>query len=239
MLEALKRRKEETYFKGYSDILELKRDIEDKKEKVKQLMETGSMERAIRVWNTLEETSYFRDPASARYHNAIYGGLFLHSFNIISHALAESTIFTKKLRVEIDKESIIIASLLHDACKIGRYGVEQKRIQNPEYANDKTKGYGWETKYVYAYSKDYVPYGHGMRSMQLALKAYGNLLTEEEYEAIAYHMADGDDATSKDFHNVFKSNPLAFVIYVSDLYAGYYQETQGDQYHLVYSEGSI
>lgn len=222
----------------YENIIKLKEDIQAKKESIKSYMESNGMLRALRVLELLEETSFFRDPASARYHNAIYGGLFLHSFNIIESALAMKKSVMNKTSLDISNESIVIASLLHDACKIGKYKITEKRIQNPDYANDKTRGYGWETKKSYQYSTDKNVYGHGfnslMRSLEMLKNETGGLdfLTPEEKEAIAYHMG-ADEGAGKDYHEVYKSNGLAYIIHIADLHAGYYKETSGEMFDLV------
>ena len=72
-----------------------------------------------------DQSDFFTAPASTRYHGAYEGGLCEHSLNVYSclvDILARPRM--KDLYgIEYSDESIAIAALLHDLCKINFYGL--------------------------------------------------------------------------------------------------------------------
>ena len=76
------------------------------------------------VIEDLEAMGFFEAPASSQGHYSYPGGLLDHSLNVYDAAMAirESTL---KLRPDLGEglspESIAIAALLHDVCKINFY----------------------------------------------------------------------------------------------------------------------
>jgi 23S rRNA maturation-related 3'-5' exoribonuclease YhaM len=63
-----------------------------------------------------EETDFFTAPASTAGHCCYDGGLLVHSLNV--YKLLNN--FNKNIKYERD-DSIIIAGLLHDVCKVNFY----------------------------------------------------------------------------------------------------------------------
>jgi 23S rRNA maturation-related 3'-5' exoribonuclease YhaM len=67
------------------------------------------------IW--LAEKGYFNSPASTKYHGNYPGGLAEHSLNVFNYF----THLNNLLSLETPKDSIILAALLHDICKVGAY----------------------------------------------------------------------------------------------------------------------
>jgi len=109
----------------------------------------------------LDESGFFESPASSRYHGCYPGGLAHHSLNVLwrLEELVELT------GVDVPKESVVIACLLHDTCKAGAY---------------LSKGDGG-----YKVNKD-KPKGHARLSIERVKKFIE--LTELEEKMILYHM---------------------------------------------------
>ena len=78
----------------------------------------------------LEANDFFTSPASTKFHGAYKGGLSHHSYNVYT-ALS---MYDRMLKLETPRESLIIAGLLHDVCKIGAYIGDAKPYQwNPNH----------------------------------------------------------------------------------------------------------
>ena len=75
----------------------------------------------------LETTDFKEAPASTVYHNSFRGGLLAHSINVY-HAMHDFDMWLKFY--ELPEDSIIIASLLHDLCKIYCYETYMKNVKN-------------------------------------------------------------------------------------------------------------
>jgi len=67
--------------------------------------------------NYLINSDFFISPASTRNHGCYIGGLANHSL-VVCEKLMQ---FNEQLKLGIDENSIIIAALLHDVCKIDAY----------------------------------------------------------------------------------------------------------------------
>ena len=130
----------------------------------------------------LDRLGFFTAPASTKFHLSVKGGLMEHSWNVCNTALMlrEQMIQMKpELADKLPKESVVIASLLHDVCKSNIY---KDAILNRK--ND--QGY-WEK--VPGFEVDYssLPLGHGEKSV-IMLLTLGLKLTKDEMLAIRWHM---------------------------------------------------
>lgn len=137
-----------------------------------------------KVISWLEESGFFKAPASTVFHGNMEGGLMEHSYQvaIIANDLREVFIKRKpELENRITRESVIIAALLHDVCKADIYVKETKYRKN-EHG-------GWDTYEAYNadYSKTDIPLGHGEKSV-IRLLRLGLEMTEDEMMAIRWHM---------------------------------------------------
>lgn len=207
--------------------------LEEAKKELYEIIERFVIsDRKGKLIEFIEKTTFLSDPASIRYHNALHGGLMLHCLQIAKIGIN----LNRALKFQIPEESIIICAILHDYCKVGTYKIGTRKVQDPQFANDRTKGYGWRAvnKYEYQKATD-LPYGHGFKSLMLVFKNLGyQYLNEKEMESIAYHMGMFDDQSSSECMEVFKDNPLAYIIHVSDITAGLYYESDGEVTELIF-----
>ncbi len=152
---------------------------------IKLLRSTGR-EGVNEVIDELESLGFFEAPASTRFHLNCEGGLLEHSLNVCDTALAVREVMIAKdesLRDLLPKDSVIIASLLHDTCKADIYKRVMKKRKN---------AFGvWED--VPGYDVDYsnFPMGHGEKSV-IVLLCCGLALTDDEMMAIRWHMTAWD-----------------------------------------------
>lgn len=155
------------------------------------------------------ETDFFTAPASTRFHGAEPHGLLIHSVNVCANALIlnDTNIFKK---FNFNRESVILAALLHDLCKVNYYKVSSRNVKN------ETTGQ-WE-KVPYYIIEDTHPYGHGECSVMLLEKFIK--LTEEERFSIRWHMGGFDHSVkggSYAINDAFKLYPMTLLIHMADL----------------------
>ena len=167
------------------------------------------------LYDFLERTDFFKAPASSNYHGNYEGGLVEHSLNVyrnlkMLHRLYESEI------PYISKDSMIVAALLHDVCKINFYKSGTKNIKNEETGQ-------WEKQSCY-FIEDQVPLGHGEKSV-IILQQYTTLTSDEIY-AIRWHMGGFDDTAKSWAGGLALSSamgkcPLLALLHMADLATNY------------------
>lgn len=160
----------------------MKVDIKANKEEFLELLRSTKRDGIEDVITDLEELGFFTAPASAGHHLNVEGGLVLHSINTCKAALAiweGMKPLEPSLATEVKRDSIIIASLLHDVCKSDIYKRSVKKRKNALGQWEDCEGY----KVSY---KDF-PMGHGEKSVILLLCS-GLDLSEDEMLAIRWHM---------------------------------------------------
>lgn len=156
------------------------------KDRFIDLLRSTGREGVNEVIDELESLGFFEAPASTRFHLNCEGGLLEHSLNVCDTALAVREVMIAKdesLRDLLPKDSVIIASLLHDTCKADIYKRVMKKRKN---------AFGvWED--VPGYDVDYsnFPMGHGEKSV-IVLLCCGLALTDDEMMAIRWHMTAWD-----------------------------------------------
>ena len=187
------------------------RFIEIYKEKIKR-------EGADKLLDFLLSSSsdFFTAPASTRFHGNYEGGLLEHSLNVYDCLcdIMKRPRIKEIYGIEYSEESIAIAALLHDLCKINFYNVSFRNVKN-----DMGK---WESVPYYTID-DSLPYGHGEKSVYI-ISGYMRLTRDEAF-AIRYHM--GFSADKENHGNVGKAMemfPLAFFLNCADSEAAYYIE---------------
>ena len=163
-------------------------------------------------------SDFFTAPASTRYHGAYEGGLLEHSLNVydcLCDILARPRM--KELYgVEYSEESIAIASLLHDLCKVNFY--------KTSYRNAKDETGKWVSVPYYTI-EDNLPYGHGEKSAYI-VSAYMRLTRDEAF-AIRYHMGFSNAMSGEETSNVGRALemfPLAFATCCADMEATFLME---------------
>ena len=148
--------------------------MEDLKQQFKEKLLSIGREGMEAVIENLEELGFFEAPASTNFHLNVKRGLMEHSWNVCNTALMlrEQMIHMNPEIVDrIPVDSVIIASLLHDACKADIY--------KESLLNRKNDVGIWEK--VHGYEVDYsnLPLGHGEKSVIMHL-SYGLNLTKDE-----------------------------------------------------------
>lgn len=172
----------------------------------------------------LDHTDFYRAPASTRYHGSYSGGLVEHSINVYYSLLDElQFIYGPQWEQKYSKESVAIVSLFHDLCKIGRYKPGTRNVKDPATGQ-------WHEERVFQYDNDYVPMGHGAKSMFLVTSYMS--ITEEEAAAIYWHMGAydlGNYNTVGDLGNNWNKNILGFALHRADMMATYVVENENFQ----------
>lgn len=163
-----------------------------------------------------DASDFFTAPASTRFHGNYEGGLCEHTLNVydcLCDILSRPKV-REQYGIQYSEESIAIAALLHDVCKINFYSVSFRNQKNAEGR--------WESVPFYTI-EDNLPYGHGEKSVYI-VSGYMRLTRDEAF-AIRYHMGFSAD---KDNHgNVGKAMemfPLAFFLNCADTEAAYFLE---------------
>ncbi len=163
------------------------------------------------------KSDFFQAPASARYHSAYAGGLCEHSLKVyhcLKDYLARSRV-QELYGLQFSEESIALVALLHDICKIGCY--------LPSTRNVKGADGKWNTVPTFQYN-DPLPYGHGEKSVYIV---NGFLrLSRDEALAIRWHMGFSGKEDPRMIGDALSQYPLAFALFVADMEASYFLETE-------------
>lgn len=203
-------------------------DITKYKEEFVGLLRECNRDGMEEVIADLEDNGFFDAPASAGHHLNVKGGLVLHSLNTCKAALAvweSMKQIEPTLEREVPRESVIIASLLHDVCKQDIYKPALKRKKNNLGV--------WEDVPGYSVTYKDFPMGHGEKSLVLLLCS-GLELTDAEMLAIRWHMgAWGINMNSyEDVRNFDAAHilyPLVSIVHAADsLAAGIMERTEED-----------
>lgn len=177
------------------------------------------------VINDLEEWGFFEAPASAGHHLNVKGGLVMQSLNTCKAALKVwegMKELEPTLEKETPRESVILASLLHDVCKTDIYKPTMKRKKNAMGV--------WEDVPGYNVSYKNFPMGHGEKSVILLLCS-GLEMTDAEMLAIRWHMGAWglnmnsyeDERSFDTAHNLY---PLVMIIHAADSLASSIMERE-------------
>ena len=204
----------------------MKVDIKANKEEFLELLRSTKRDGIADVITDIEELGFFTAPASAGHHLNVEGGLVLHSINTCKAALAiweGMKPLEPSLATEVKRDSIIIASLLHDVCKSDIYKRSVKKRKNALGQ--------WEDCEGYKVSYKNFPMGHGEKSVILVLLS-GLELTDAEMLAMRWHMgAWGVNMTSfEDMRNYDTAKtlyPLVSIVQAGDSLAASILERKG------------
>lgn len=203
-------------------------DIEKNKAEFIHLLKSTNREGVDDMIEELCRLDFFNAPASAGHHLNVEGGLALHSLYTCKAALAiweAMKPIEPSLENEVTRDSVIIASLLHDVCKSDIYVRTVKKRKNAIGQWEDCEGY--KTSY-----KNF-PMGHGEKSVILILCG-GLELTDAEMLAIRWHMgAWGINMNSieevKNFDIAQKLHPLVCIIHTADNLAANILERTGEE----------
>lgn len=163
----------------------------------------------------LEESDFFKAPASTRFHGAYAGGLLEHSLNVYDELRRLLSIYPQ---IKISDESVLICSLFHDLCKVDMYDIEKRNRKNSEGK--------WESYDTYTINQKFNYGGHGSKSVFLIQHFMD--LTPEEAVAINCHMSAFTDDW-KFVGGAFEQFPFAWLVSVADQSATYIVENNNIQ----------
>ena len=166
----------------------------------------------------LEKSDFYTAPSSTRFHLNEDGGLCLHSMNVFEAAckiyneMAKPAIVngTSPFTEEVSMESIAIATLFHDLCKIKLYHKTERWKKD-----DKNR---WVSYPGYEVKDDF-PLGHGEKSC-LMLSWYMRLKPEEML-AIRWHvgmfdMGESGTPLRMSFFSATDKSPLVSIVHAAD-----------------------
>lgn len=196
------------------------------KEEFLQLLRSTKRDGVEEVIEDLESLGFFTAPASAGHHLNTEGGLVRHSLNTCRAALAiwkSMKALEPSLENEVKRDSIVIATLLHDVCKSDIYKRTVKKRKNALGI--------WEDSEGYKVSYKGFPMGHGEKSLVLVLCS-GLDLSDDEMLAIRWHMgAWGVNQNSyedvRNFDTAQKLYPLVAIVHAADCMAANIMERTG------------
>jgi hypothetical protein len=157
-------------------------DSEKNKQEFISLLKSTEREGVDDVIQFLEEQKFFEAPASAGHHLNVAGGLVEHSLNTCRAALMVYEGMQKldsSVALEVKRDHVIIASLLHDVCKADIYKKAWKKRKNAQGVWEDCEG--WDVSY-----KNF-PMGHGEKSV-INLLCSGLMMYDDEMLAIRWHM---------------------------------------------------
>ena len=203
-------------------------DKEKNKQEFEDLLRSTKREGIDYVIGDLEHDGFFEAPASAGHHLNIAGGLCQHSLNVCHAALM---IYEGMGKLDpasagkVKRESVIIASLLHDVCKTDIYHRTVKKRKN------KVTGM-WEDTEGYGISYKKFPMGHGEKSV-IQLLLSGLALQDDEMLAIRWHMgAFGLNLNSYEDERCYDTArmeyPLCSIVQCADSLAAAIMETTSE-----------
>lgn len=141
--------------------------------------------------------------------------LILHSINVykcLKDYLSRNRC-EQEYGMNYSDETIAIAALLHDVCKINCYHKYMRNVKNEDGVWEQVPSYNFE---------DPEPFGHGEKSVFFISKFMR--LTNEEAYAIRYHMGFSEEGSGRNAGRVFEKYPLALALYVADMEAASFMD---------------
>lgn len=161
----------------------------------------------------LEKSDFFTAPASTKYHSNYEGGLLEHSLNVYDALLVLRDTFVQDK--PISDESVAVAALFHDLCKVNFYKADTRNVK---------KDGVWTTVPVYTIDERFVFGGHGSKSVFLAERFIR--LELDEAVAINCHMGASDG--NKDVYRAYEACPLAYLLNMADGVATFFMEAKDE-----------
>ena len=202
-------------------------DTKKNQQEFEALLRSTGREGIEYVIEDLEKDGFFEAPASSGHHLNIQGGLCQHSLNVCKAGLmiweGLKTLDPSGVN-NVKRESVIIATLLHDVCKTNIYKRTVKKRKN--------KLGQWEDSEGYRVSYKDFPMGHGEKSV-IMLLCSGLELHDDEMLAIRWHMgAWGINMNSyedqRNYDTARQKYPLCSIIQSADSLAAAIMETTSE-----------
>lgn len=211
-------------------------DTENNIKRFEELFSEIKRDGADKLLEFIRKSDFYKAPASTRFHLNEEGGLLQHSLNVYDClvAIAETPLW-KPYIGNVSKETLAIASLLHDLCKTYYYTIDYKNQKtydaekvaaaSPREVKHDIKGdFIWEVAPFYTVDNKY-PVGHGSKSV-IFIQMYMKL-TMEEIMAINWHMgAYCDSSQWGELGEAFEKYPLALALHQADAVASALLESE-------------
>lgn len=160
----------------------------------------------------LEKSDFFTAPASTKFHGSYAGGLCEHSLNVYDELKRLLSVYTE---INVTDESVAIAALFHDLCKVNVYATERR--------NRKNDAGQWESYDAYTHKEKFCFGGHGSKSVFIVQNYIK--LTPEEAVAINCHMGAYSE-NPQSVSNSYEQFPFAWALHVADESASYLKESR-------------
>lgn len=158
----------------------------------------------------LENSDFFKAPASTKFHGDYESGLLEHSLKV--YDILCSKVKNLDIDFNFNDDTLKVVALLHDICKVNFYKID--------YRNAKNASGVWE-KVPYYTVDDTIPYGHGEKSVMM-LTEYIKLTPEEKY-AIRWHMGFSEPRELySTLGQAMKKYPLILLLNEADMEATYF-----------------
>ena len=185
---------------------------------LKILQENLTRDGSQNLINWIQNSTFFTDPSAKAHHGNFDGGLCDHSLKVYETLKRFIALYQIDFpEYNVAEETIVIASLLHDLCKVGLYKKGFRNVKNDETGQ-------WERKPRYDYS-DTLGMGHGEASVYM-IQSFIHL-TREEALAIRHHMGAYDSAFKGGDNsiNVARSqSPIVTLLHMADTYSSQFLE---------------
>lgn len=185
--------------------------------KLLRLVEIPGIEDVITF---LEESGFFTTAASTRFHGNFDGALCHHSLNVCK-CLSK---INKDFNIGLDRDTIIITSLLHDVCKTGNlYRKVKKVFKNDgldKYADNKWYDY---MTYEYTTGDESLPLGHGEKSVMILMDFIK--LTPLQKLMIRWHMGAFEEGALKNgLNDAMQYHKGVGALHLADMQASQFLE---------------
>lgn len=145
----------------------------------------------------LDSTNFFTSPASTMFHGNYEGGLALHSYKVYEEFQRQ----VEHYRLNVPADSVTVAAILHDVCKVNYYITNRLKSGN----TSEHKPYKVE---------DNFPLGHGEKSVVLVQRYID--LTAQEAMLIRWHMGTSDPAWEEYSEKIEKMHPEVTLLHHVD-----------------------
>ena len=174
----------------------------------------------------LENSDFYKAPASTMFHNSFEGGLLAHSLNVYDNLV----MLVKACGItQFSEDTLKIVALFHDLAKMNFYEVytrNVKRYSDHGSKQDEMGKFDWATEKGFRVkdaTERYLFGTHGQNSERML--SYFTPLSEQESAAIIWHHAGMDNGgADKDLTPILNRYPLATLLHIADMMATYIDE---------------
>lgn len=161
----------------------------------------------------LRESGFYYFPASGKYHSNMVKGLSIHTTMMFRRLMEIESPNTER-----EAARLLLAAIHHDFCKLGCYKQDWKNqkvyCENGDKSEADGRRFRWESVPIWTYS-DPMPFGHGNKSLWMALRLpMGKYLDEEICAAIDGHMMSVYDNPA--IEQQIRQYPLTLYLHIAD-----------------------